>query len=126
MATSSIPPTKNPTTANRINSRSTAIRISHTNRPPTLLTVQELNRYPFKSSERENFIHCSHNPALNVEICDVQRIFLDELTPGLDDITHQLREDFIGELGLTNFNTQHRAILRIQCRFPQLFGVHFA
>ena len=63
---------------------------------------------------------------LDVEVGDAQRIVLDELAARLDHVAHQPREDLVGDVGLRDFDPKQRAVGRIERRFPQLLGVHFA
>src|SRR5437764_12703803 len=64
--------------------------------------------------------------SLDVEIGDAQRIVLDELAAGLDDVAHEAREDLVGDVRLRDLDAEQRAVGRVQRRFPQLLGVHFA
>src|SRR6476620_9407350 len=50
----------------------------------------------------------------NVEVGDRQRVLLDELAAGLDDV------------GLGDLDPKQRAVGRVERGFPQLLGVHFA
>src|SRR6476469_2035497 len=63
---------------------------------------------------------------LDVQVGDAERVVLDELAAGLDDVAHQARENLVGDVGLGDFDPQQRAIGRIERRFPQLLGVHCA
>ncbi len=44
--------------------------------------------------------------ALNIQISHIQRIFDDEIAPGLDHFAHQFGEDIIGQIGLFDLHTQ--------------------
>ena len=50
---------------------------------------------------------------LDIQVGDVQRIFLNEVAAWLHHIAHELGEDFIRQIGLCNFHAQERAIIRI-------------
>src|SRR6185369_13123875 len=63
---------------------------------------------------------------LNVEVRDAEGIILNELAARFDDVAHQAREDLVGDIGLRDFDAEQRAVRRIERRFPQLLGVHFA
>ena len=56
----------------------------------------------------------------------VQREFLDELTPRLNDVAHQAGEHFVGVVGVGDFHLQERAGFGVERGFPELLGVHFA
>jgi hypothetical protein len=53
-------------------------------------------------------------------------VFLDEFAAWLDHVAHQPGEDFVGDVGLRDFDPQQRAIGRVERGFPQLLGIHFA
>ena len=41
---------------------------------------------------------------LNVQIGDVEGVFLDEVAAGFDHVAHQAGEDFVGYVGLGDFD----------------------
>src|SRR6185369_15471470 len=43
---------------------------------------------------------------LDVEVGDAERIVLNELTAGLDDVAHQAGEDLVGDIGLRDFDAE--------------------
>src|SRR3546814_3179364 len=57
---------------------------------------------------------------LDVEIGDRQRIFLNELAARLHHIAHQLGENLVRQIGLTDLHLQHRAVRLIERGFPKL------
>ena len=64
--------------------------------------------------------------ASDVEVGDVERVFLDEFAARFDDIAHQPGEDRVGRVGFAFVDPQERAGNGVERRFPQLLGVHFA
>src|SRR5512136_388702 len=62
----------------------------------------------------------------DVEVPDVERVFLDELAPRLDLVTHQGREHQVGLGVVLGANLQQRPGLRLHRRGPELVGVHLA
>src|SRR4051794_33162447 len=63
---------------------------------------------------------------LDVQIGDIERIVLDELTPRFDDIAHQPGENLVGNVSLRDLNPKQRAVRRIESGFPQLLRIHLA
>src|SRR5689334_13087211 len=63
---------------------------------------------------------------LDVEVGNAQRIVLDELAAGLDDVAHEASEDLVGNVGLCDFDPQKGAVCRVERGLPQLLGVHLA
>src|SRR5947209_4834012 len=63
---------------------------------------------------------------LDVQVRDAERIVLDELAARFDHVTHQPREDLVGDVGLRDFDAKQRAVGGVERGLPQLLGVHFA
>src|SRR5258707_10669732 len=57
------------------------------------------------------------------EIGDGERVGLDKFAARLDEIAHQGREGFLGEVFVADPHLQQRARLWVECRLPQLVGV---
>src|SRR5262249_21815163 len=62
----------------------------------------------------------------DVEILDVERVVLDELSSRLDCIAHQDGEHLIGLDDVVDLNVENRSRLRIQRGLPKLGWVHLA
>ena len=62
---------------------------------------------------------------LDVQVGDLQRIFLNEFTPRFNYVAHQGLEQLPGLVGVINPHLQKGPGLGVQGRFPQLFRVHF-
>src|SRR6185295_18538087 len=63
---------------------------------------------------------------LDVEVGDAERIVLNELAAGLDDVAHQAGEYLVGDIGLRDFDAEQGAVGRVERRLPELLGVHLA
>ena len=63
---------------------------------------------------------------LHVQISHFQCVGLNEVSSGLDLITHQNREDLVDAGHVFQFDFQQRPDFRIHRRFPELIRVHFA
>src|SRR5438270_4102362 len=64
--------------------------------------------------------------ASHVEVGDGEGVGLDEFAARLDEIAHQGREGFLGEVFVADPHLQQRARLWVERRLPQLVGVHLA
>ena len=63
---------------------------------------------------------------LNVEIGNGESVLLDEVAARLDEVAHQGRKCFFGDIFVVNLDQQQRAHLGVERRFPELIGVHLA
>src|SRR5690349_4700859 len=63
---------------------------------------------------------------LNIEVADVQRVRLDELSARLDLVAHEGREDVVRLVGVLDLHLQERAALGIHGRLPELARIHLA
>ena len=63
---------------------------------------------------------------LDVQVGDAERVVLDELAAGFDDVAHQAGENLVGDVGLGDFDPEQRAVGGVERGLPQLLGVHFA
>src|SRR5687767_10367385 len=64
--------------------------------------------------------------ASNVKVLHLACLGHDEALAGSDLLTHEHREDLIGERGVLRIDAQQRARLGIHRRLPELVGVHLA
>jgi hypothetical protein len=62
---------------------------------------------------------------LDVQISDVEGVFLDELSPWRDLVAHQDREQIIRSHFVFDSNLQQPTPLGVHRRLPQLIGIHF-
>jgi len=62
---------------------------------------------------------------LNVQIGDLERIFLNEIAARLDIVPHQSFEDVAGSIRLGHTHLQQGAHILVEGRFPKLVRVHF-
>src|SRR5690242_4160731 len=62
----------------------------------------------------------------DIQVGDIERVLLDEVAAGLDEIAHQGREGFLGEVGMADADLKQRADFRVERGLPQLVGIHFA
>lgn len=63
---------------------------------------------------------------LDIEVGDAQRVFLDKVATRLHLIAHQAGEQAVGVRGIRDLHLQQRTDVRIERRFPELLGIHFA
>src|SRR5215475_8324783 len=61
---------------------------------------------------------------LDIQILHGQRMFFDELAPGLHFVTHQRRENIVGFDSVFNTHLQEHASLGVHGRFPEMLVVH--
>ena len=59
-------------------------------------------------------------------LATLERVGLDEFAARLDEVAHQGREGFLGEVGVADPHLEQRAGFRVERRFPELLGVHLA
>src|SRR5919198_5145073 len=64
--------------------------------------------------------------ASDVKVLDLAGLRLDEVLAGADLLTHEHREDLVGERGVLAVDAQERAGLRVHRRLPELVRVHLA
>src|SRR5215831_1569037 len=62
----------------------------------------------------------------NVEIADLERVLLDEVSTGLHEIAHENGEDLVGLDAVLDAYLEERASRRVHRRLPELLGVHLA
>src|ERR1700674_4275523 len=55
-----------------------------------------------------------------------ERVLLDEVAAGLDQLAHQLGKDVVGLVDLLDLHLQERAGVDVERRLPQLARVHLA
>src|SRR6267142_346482 len=67
----------------------------------------------------------SYTP-LDVEISDVERVFLDELAPRLDLVAHQGREHLVRLGVVLGADLEERPVFRVHGGRPQRVRVHLA
>ena len=65
---------------------------------------------------------------LHIEITNIQRVILDKLSAGLDDVSHQDGEHLVGIdcVVVVQIDFQEFAFFRIHRRAEELLRVHFA
>ena len=63
---------------------------------------------------------------LDILVHNVKRIIMNKVFSRLDHVSHQGSKSLVGVVHMLDLNLQQRACFRIQSRFPELFGVHFA
>lgn len=64
--------------------------------------------------------------ASDVQVANVQCVFVDELATGLHLIPHEHTENLIGTDRIVDTHLQQGSCVGIHRRFPKLVGVHFA
>src|SRR6266480_4893553 len=65
-------------------------------------------------------------PRLDIEIGDVERVFLDEIAARLDRVAHEDREHLIGAHSVLHRDLEQRPRLRVHRRVRELLRVHLA
>lgn len=63
---------------------------------------------------------------LDVQVAHAQRVVLDEIAAGLDQVAHQGGEDLVGFVDLVDLDLEQGAGIGVERGFPELGGVHFA
>ena len=61
----------------------------------------------------------------NIQIGDLQGVFLDEVAAGFDDVAHQGGKHGVGVVAMGDLDLQQGAGFGVQGGFPQLIGIHF-